>query len=249
MKNRIIFEATIALCSVLITVPAIAQTAMLKIIRATDANVRTGQQVVAGEVVRTNPARVSGGRFYRGGEVEASLLEWGLKRAILTRNSSLLVRSFGFCFGGGRVLELRVTGETFLSTRQLTHRCSDIRVCFGEKGRGCASLRSQIKAKEMSDGESYSIGVREGMVKGQDYDEKMPPITIPPGYFSIMNPRGIFSAPRKVSKNAGFRIATQTKTIRVIRANEGYKIAVGNEKVNQLQLPSPLPYNIITPLD
>jgi hypothetical protein len=249
MKNRILFGTTIALCSALVSVPAIAQTAMLKIIRASDANVQGGQRVGAGQIVRTNPARVSGGKFYRGGEVEASLLEWGLKRVILSKRSSVQVRSFGFCFGGGRVLELQVTGEAFLTTRQLTHRCSDIRVCFGERNKGCGSLRSSIKVKRLDDGESYSVAVQEGQVSAQDYDRKTESVEIAPDHFSMMNRDGAFSIPQLVDRNNGYRVVTRTRSVIVLQSLPGYSLFANGQTGNRFQLPIGVPYNVITPLD
>lgn len=217
------------------------------ITRANQANVMAGQRVGVGQVIRTNGARVTNGRLSLGGSVEATLWAWGVKQINLGKASTLSIKSYALCAGGGRILELNVKGEAYVQTRYLTQSCSAVKVCMGA-GKGCVTLRSSAKVREYRP-DQYVVGVVEGHGVGQDADQKSTPITIPAGKYSFMAADGSFSPPQSPQKSKGYRIMTQTKAVQHLEALDGWLIQDGRQFSERVVLPVGVTVRVRSPLD
>lgn len=221
--------------------------AELFITKAYDANVQAGQRVGVGEVIRTNGARIVGGQLKLGGSVKATLWAWGVREITLGKASTLSIKSYALCAGGGRILELNVKGEAYVQTRYLTQSCSAVKVCLGV-GKGCVTLRSSAKVREYRP-EEYVIGMVEGHGVGQDVDQKFLPVPIPTGTYSIMAANGLFSPPKAVGKSKGYRVLTQTKAVQHLQALDGWLIKDGRRYAERAALPVGVPVRLRSPLD
>lgn len=108
------------------------------------ANVKKGQIVKVGEIVRTDPFTVRNGRTQQGGNATLSFDSWGVSRIDVLPGSSVVLTGYGQCYGGGRTVQLDVQNEVYITTRPKTHRCSETIVCyFGAQG--CVSLNSSVR--------------------------------------------------------------------------------------------------------
>jgi hypothetical protein len=221
--------------------------AELLVIKAADANVRPGQRVGVGQTIRTNGPRVVDGRLSLGGSAEATLWAWGVRRVVLSKSSTLSIRSYAICFGGGRILELNLKGEGYIQTRPLTQACSAVKVCLGV-GRGCVALRSSARVREFRDDE-YVVGVTEGQGLGQDADGKLQPVPILAGQYSLMSADGAFSPAKTVQKSKGYRVLTRTKAVQSLQALDGYQLMVGGQAMEFAQIPVGVPFEVRSPLD
>lgn len=221
--------------------------AELYVTQAVDANVRAGQRVGAGRVIRTNGARVLGGRLSLGGSVKSTLWAWGVREINLGKSSTLSIKSYALCAGGGRILELNIKGEAYVQTRYLTQTCSAVRVCLG-LGKGCVSLRSSAKFREYRP-EQYVVGMVEGHGVGQDADQKFLPIPIPAGKYSFMASNGSFSHPQSIEMSKKYRVVTQTKAVQHLEALDGWLIQDGTTLVDRAAWPVGAPVKMRSPLE
>lgn len=221
--------------------------AELYITKAFDANVKAGQRVGVGQTIRTNGPRIINGNLRFGGSVEATLWAWGVRNISLGKSSSLSIKSYALCAGGGRILELNIKGGAYVQTRYLTQSCSAVRVCLGI-GKGCVTLRSSAKVREYRPDE-YVVGMLEGSGIGQDADQKFPPIPIPAGKYSLVAANGSFSPPKTVQKSKGYRVVTRTKAVQHLQALDGWQIQDGRSFSEAAALPVGVIPRMRSPLD
>lgn len=221
--------------------------AELQITKAVEANVRAGQRVGVGQVVRTNGARVVSGNLRFGGSVEATLWAWGVRNISLGKASTLSIKSYALCAGGGRILELNVKGEAYVQTRYLTQSCSAVRVCLG-LGKGCVTLRSSARVREYRP-DQYVVGMVEGHGVGQDVDQKYLPIPIPAGKYSFMAANGSFSPPVSVQGSKKYRVVTRTRAVQHLEAIDGWQFDEQGRLLDTNNVPVGAPINVRSPLD
>jgi hypothetical protein len=215
--------------------------------KARNANAKVGDRLGVGVPLKTNKSRFFEGHFVQGGEAEATLWAWGVRLISVPPGSSVAVKGFGYCVGGGRNLELSVKGQIFIQTRYLTQTCSTVKVFPGD-GKGGVILKSSAQFKELTKGR-YVVGLIEGHGIAQDAEEKTPPVSILAGQYSVMAADGAFSPPVTVSAASGYRVLTQTKTTHKLQALEGYKIKVRGGSFDSVLLPIGVPFEIVSPLN
>jgi hypothetical protein len=241
MKNVISMLAALAwLCQPVLAAPAPG----LFVKKANFANVKKGQTIPVGQKVKTQGFTVSGGSTSFGGTASLSFLPWGVAQIDMLPNSSVVLTSYGQCFGGGRVSQFDVSNEVYFTTRPKTHACTETIVCM-EFSRGCVSLNSSIKV--MPIGGNYLIAVSEGHVAGKVRYSSETLVTINEGQYSIVSPDGMFTKPLTI-ENSPVTVVSRTKTVQTLSVPEGYLLQVGNRTDTQIQFPIGLPYFILTPL-
>lgn len=253
-----LFSFAIAAITIVMGVPVVASApapersqsipiAEILVTKASESNVKRGDLVEAGKTIRTNGPRVLNGRLSFGGQVEGTLWAWGVRQITLNKGSTLSIKSYALCAGGGRILELNVKGEAYIQTRYLTQSCSGIKVCLGV-GKGCVSLRSSAKVRGLK-ADDYVVGITEGKGMAQDIDQKLPPVPILAGQYSIMSPDGSFFPAQTVGKTKGYWVATQTKAVQHLEALDGFQIEVKGELLDSVVLPVGVSFKVRSPLD
>jgi hypothetical protein len=205
-------------------------------------NYAVNSNVKVGDVLRVGLVAATG----QNGFLNADAWDWGVSKVMLFPNSSVSIQSFGYAIAGGRVLELSIKGKARIFVRYLTQSSSKVKACFNN--RGCIILRSAANVKEIEDGR-FVVGLIEGHGIAQDYEEKTPVVELLPHFFSIMAIDGSFSPAKKVDSAKGYRIFPQTRTMQILRAEEGYEIVSGRFSGKWLQLSKNARFKIVTPLD
>jgi hypothetical protein len=81
--------------------------------KASLTNVKAGQTIPVGQKVRTQGFTVKAGSTSFGGTATLSFSSWGVSQIDMLPNSSVILTSYGQCFGGGRVSQFDVSNEVY----------------------------------------------------------------------------------------------------------------------------------------
>jgi hypothetical protein len=210
---------------------------IVEVSAAVESNYRSGARLKVGQRLMTG----------RSGLVSASFRWGGVRQISIMPSSSLVLKSYGFTIGNGRVSEFDATGELFF-TVITTNPNSRVKVCFSNflRRRGCSLLQSAGKFTPIDGGRKIAIAVREGKFILQDEDESLPPIKLLAGFYSIFNEDGTFSAPAPITEQGYTVDSPRSKTIARYRAKAGWRFLDGS---TQAQLPVWVPVKMLSPLD
>jgi hypothetical protein len=227
-------------------IPAYSAPPGLLVEQASKANVKRGQIVKVGEIVRTDPFTVRNGRTQQGGNATLSFDSWGIAKIDMLPGSSVVLTEYGQCYGGGRTVQLDVQNEVYITTRPKTHRCSETIVCyFGSQG--CVSLNSSVRLAGLDTEGKFIVSVGEGCVVAKKRLDNKPILAVRQRQYSIATSDGVFSPPQSVD-NPTITTVTQTKSVRVLRAPEGFTLSAGKVSGQTIQIPKNLGYFIKNPL-
>lgn len=186
---------------------------------AIGANTRSGAKVFAGNTITTGKAGVVTGNFAWGGVRSFSVLP----------SSSFQLITWGNRAGGARYTEVFITGEVLIEVLTV-NPSTEVKVCFKNRWgqHGCSKLKSSVRIAPTPSGTAV-IGVSEGDVLVQDAEERMPPVRVLTGQYSILEKDGRFSPARSALSGGESSIGLgRSKAIGVFVANDGWRFCNGD---------------------